>query len=163
MIPAGEASGATVLVVDDNATNRQLVSTLLKYQGHTIYEAADGREALRVAELVHPDLVISDILMPTMDGFEFIRLMRANPNLKNTEVIFYTAHYHEREAQALAERCQVARVLIKPCEPGDILNAVDQVLNGEEVGVATIPGNDGFDRQHLELVTNKLAEKADEL
>ncbi|HXP65583.1 MAG TPA: EAL domain-containing protein [Steroidobacteraceae bacterium] len=163
MIPTDGASVATVLVVDDNATNRQLVSTLLKYQGHVIHEAADGLEALRVAELVNPSLVISDILMPTMDGFEFIRLLRSNPRLRNTEVIFYTAHYHEREAQALAEQCQVARVLTKPCEPADILNAVDQVLNRRGRVAPTNAGDEGFGRQHLELITNKLAQKADEL
>ena len=120
------------MVVDDNAINRQLISTLLKYQGHAICEAADGREALRVAERMHPDLIISDILMPTMDGFEFVRRLRLNPRVQDTEVIFYTAHYHEREAQALAAQCQVAHVLVKPCEPADIFRAVDQVLNRQQ-------------------------------
>jgi diguanylate cyclase (GGDEF)-like protein len=157
------SSGASVLVVDDNPVNRQLISTLLKYQGHAIYEAADGREALRLAEQVHPKLIISDIVMPTMDGFTFIRHLRLNPELKHIEVIFYTAHYHEREAEALAAQCQVARVLIKPCEPREILNAVDQLLNQHEPSASAAGDNQAFDRQHLELITNKLAQKANEL
>ncbi len=162
MLREVQAAAATVLVVDDNAANRQLVVTLLKYQGHRLFEANDGREALEMARTIRPQLVISDIVMPSMDGFEFVRQLRADRELAGTDVIFYTAHFHEREAQKLAEACQVARVIIKPCEPADILNAVEQVLRGTPA-----PGSPGvpeeFDREHLQLITNKLAEKAEEL
>ena len=128
VIQEHHARAAKVLVVDDNAANRQLVVTLLKYQGHSMFEAGDGREALGMARVVHPQLVIADIVMPTMDGFEFVRQLRANPELANSAVIFYTAHFHEREALKLAQTCQVAGVIVKPCEPTDILNAVDRAL-----------------------------------
>lgn len=155
--------GITVLVVDDNAANRELVVTLLKYQGHRTYEAGDGREALEIAGAVRPQLVISDIVMPTMDGFEFVRRLRVNPELAKTKVIFYTAHFHGREAHTLAEACQVSHVITKPCEPADILNAIERVLRG---GVASSDSSEvrsDFDHDHLQLVTNKLAEKVDQL
>ena len=83
---------ATVLVVDDIAANRELIVTLLAYQGHETIEAADGAEALTLVRAQRPALVISDILMPTMDGYELLRQLRSDPDLRNTPVIFYTAY-----------------------------------------------------------------------
>ena len=152
-----------VIVIDDDAANRQLLVTLMNYQGHRVLEARDGREGLELVRSTHPQLVISDILMPTMDGYEFVRQLRTDAVFSDVEVIFYTAHYHEREARALAEQCEVARVLTKPCEPAEILNAVAEVLGGTASPAPRVHVDEAFDRDHLRLVTNKLAEKADEL
>ena len=153
---------AKVLVVDDNAANRELVVTLLKYRGHEPLQAADGAEALEVVRAQRPDLVISDVLMPTMDGYEFVRLLRADPALAATEVVFYTAHYRERDARNLARACGVSHVLVKPCEPEDILAAIDGGL-AEPHEVVPPPVEEAFDREHLRLVADKLAEKVSEL
>src|ERR1700746_814560 len=104
---------ARVLVVDDHAANRELLVTLLKHAGHEPLEAADGYLALAQVRAARPDLVICDILMPPMDGYEFVRQMRADPDVASTEVIFYTAMFLEREARNLAASCGVSRVLIK--------------------------------------------------
>jgi CheY-like chemotaxis protein len=64
---------AKILVVDDNASNRKLLVALLGHEGHWMIEASDGADGLEAARAQSPDLVISDILMPTMDGFEFVR------------------------------------------------------------------------------------------
>ena len=153
---------ASILVVDDNATNRKLVLALLSHDGHVTFEACDGSEALEVAAASRPQLVISDILMPSMDGFEFLRRLRAAPQLRHIPVIFHTAHYHEREAQKLASDCGAARVLLKPCPAATLLQAVEQVLAGvSESHVDTLSAN--FDREHLLLMTNKLAQKVDAL
>jgi len=153
---------AKVLVVDDYASNRELILALLKHVGHTSLEAADGHVALQLVRDERPDLVICDILMPTMDGYEFVRQLRADPAIAHTEVIFYTAMFMEREARTLAESCGVSNVLIKPSEPEEILRVIDRALTD-----ATSPGplvdNDEFDREHLRLVTNKLALKVSEL
>src|SRR5687767_6596417 len=115
---------AKVLVVDDHATNRALIVTLLHHRGHESLEARDGAEALTIARRELPQLIISDILMPTMDGFEFVRQLRADPVLGATEVIFCSAHYREGEARDLAAACGVSRVLIKPCAPEELLGAI---------------------------------------
>jgi diguanylate cyclase len=154
---------ARVLVVDDNPTNRKLLVTLVSHLGHRVFEAADGREALVVVRAVHPQLVISDILMPTMDGYQFVRELRALADCADIEVIFYTAQYHEREARQLAESCHVSRVLLKPCAPADMLNAVDEALGRKESPTRGASIDESFDREHLKLVTNKLAQKANEL
>jgi CheY-like chemotaxis protein len=95
---------ATILVVDDSPTNRQYLTVLLGEAGHRLLEAADGAEGLAVVRAQRPDLVIADILMPTMDGYEFVRRLRADPAIAATPVIFFTAHHHQREAHTLAAR-----------------------------------------------------------
>jgi diguanylate cyclase (GGDEF)-like protein/PAS domain S-box-containing protein len=153
---------AKILVIDDNDTNRKLVVTLLNFQGHRTFEAVDGADGLASARAEQPDLVISDILMPTMDGYEFVRQLRADIKLSATAVILYTAHYHEREARKLAEACRVARVLTKPCATADLVQAVEDALRGSAAR-AIEPVAESFDRKHLHLITNKLSQKTGEL
>ena len=153
---------ATILIVDDRPTNREYLATLLRYGGHGLLEAADGAEALAVARTEHPDLIIADILMPTMDGYELVRQLRGDPAVGQTPVIFYTAHYHEREAQALARTCGVFNVLTKPAEPEAVLRAVEAAL-GLSVPAESLPAPEEFDREHLRLLTDKLSQKADDL
>src|SRR5579862_4879129 len=98
--------------------------TLLQYGGHRLLQAGDGAEGLAAAKTVQLDLVIADILMPSMDGYEFVRRLRAEPVIAGVPVIFYTAHYHEREARALADACGVAHILTKPCDPEVVLRTV---------------------------------------
>ena len=84
---------AKILVIDDRAVNREFLVTLLGYKGHRMLEASDGAEGLAVARAERPDLVICDVLMPTMDGYEFVRQLRADSAIAHITVIFYTAHY----------------------------------------------------------------------
>src|SRR6202011_2197947 len=100
-----------------------------------------------------PNLVITDLLMPTMDGYEFVRQMREIPAVASTPVIFYTATYHEREARALAEHCGVSDIITKPSEPEVILAKVDAVLGRPQALTGTEPADAaGFQHNHLQLV-----------
>jgi signal transduction histidine kinase/DNA-binding response OmpR family regulator len=119
---------ATILVVDDQPTDREAVVRLLGYRGHRVLEAADGLEALALVRAERPEVVICDILMPTMDGHEFVRQLRAQRESASTSVIYFTAPYHEREAQALAQAVGVSSVLTKPCDAEVIILQVDEVL-----------------------------------
>jgi DNA-binding NarL/FixJ family response regulator len=152
---------AKVVVVDDRPMNRELVVDMLVLDKHEVFEASDGFEGLDLVRKERPQVVISDILMPTMDGYEFVRRLRAEPAIAHTEVIFYTAHYREREAQNLAEACGVFRVLVKPCEPEDILRAVDEALESRRVDPA--PVAHGFVNQHVRLLADQLFKKTSEL
>jgi PAS domain S-box-containing protein len=152
---------ATILVVDDRPINREFFSTLLGYRGHRILEAQDGAEALASVKTNRPDLVISDILMPTMDGYEFVRQMRDDPATANIPVVFSTAHYLDREARLLAEACGVTHTILKPAEPEEVLRVVDAALGISEP--PTAPPAEEFDREHLRLLTDKLAQKTQEL
>src|SRR6202023_2520981 len=95
---------------------------------HRLLQGADGDEALAIVKVEHPDLVIADILMPTMDGSELIRRLRADPVTADIPVILCTLHYHEQEARALAHACGVAHVLNKAGEPEVVLRTVKAAL-----------------------------------
>jgi len=151
---------ASILIAEDRAVDRLFLATLLGYHGHGILEASDGAEALTLVQSKRPHLVISDLLMPTMDGYEFVRQMRGIPAVAATPVIFYTATYHEREARALAERCGVRDIITKPSEPEVILAKVDAVLGRPStVAGAAPPDVAQFHESHLRLVNQKLTEK----
>ena len=152
---------ATILIVDDHAVNREFLVTLLGYHRHRLIEASDGAQALTLARPEHPDLVISDILMPTMDGYEFVRRLRADPGLAGTPVIFYTAHYHGPEAEKLARDCGVAYTLSKPAEPAQLLQVVAQALGQGRPPSVEAPAD--FDREHLHILTDKLSEQVEQL
>src|ERR1700686_2645148 len=105
--------------------------TLGGFQKHRFLEASDGAEALLLVRTHHPDLVITDILMPTMDGYEFVRQLRTDPAIAATAVVFFTANYHKNEAESLAKSCGVSHILIKPCKPALILQVVEEVLRAQ--------------------------------
>lgn len=153
---------ATILIVDDQAANRELVSTLVRYAGHKPVEAANGSLALEMVWQERPDLVVCDLLMPVMDGYEFVRQLRAHADIADTRVIFYTATYLEAEARALAAACGVNHLLFKPCEPEVILHTIELALQHREPG-GPLPDAAGFDREHLRLLGDKLVRKVDEL
>ena len=156
---------ATILVVDDLSANREVLVALLRYKGHRLLEAENGQQGLAVVRAEHPDLVITDVLMPVMDGYELVRQLRLDPATRATRVVFYTAHYGEREARALALSSGVSDVLTKPVEPEEVLKIVDRALSGDitEMAPDAPPLPTGFDREHLRLVTDKLSDKARDL
>jgi CheY-like chemotaxis protein len=156
-------AGAHILVVDDNPTNRKLVASLLRHEGYRVTEAADGIEGLAIARAGGVRLVISDILMPSMDGYEFVRQLRGEAATAALAVIFYTANYHEREAASLARQCGVARVLVKPCPATEFLRAISDVLAGAAAAPPPAAPDSGYNTEHLRLLTDKLSQKADAL
>jgi signal transduction histidine kinase/CheY-like chemotaxis protein len=125
---------AHILVVDDRRLQRQLLVTLMDDSGHTVEEAGDGASALVHVAARRPDLVITDLLMPNMDGEELCRRLRADPRTASIPIIIHTASYRAREAQQIAERVGVRWVLPKPSEPEDVMAMVAQAL-GIEGGV----------------------------
>jgi signal transduction histidine kinase len=154
---------AIILIVEDRPIDRKLLATILRTRGHEIVEAGDGTEALDTLKQIRPDLVVSDILMPRLDGYEFVRRMREIPELAATPVIFYTATYHEREARALAHRCGATDVLTKPSAPNLILATIDAALASSLHAPTTPIDRPEFDRDHLHLVGSTVAVRTDRL
>src|ERR1043166_4900118 len=126
---------ATILIAEDHPASREMLVTLLKYQQHRLLEAADGAEALALVRELRPDLIIADILMPIIDGYEFVRQIRSEPELAHTRVIFYTATFLQEEAVRLARSCGVSQLLIKPSDPEVILETVEAALSEAVVPV----------------------------
>ncbi len=151
---------ATILIVDDKPTNRQFLATLLGYRKHRLLEADDGVEALELRAAEPPDLIITDLLMPTMDGYELVRQLRTDPTLATTPVILYTAKYHKSELHELMHAGGV-QYLDKPSEPEAILHAVEQALAAPPSSAPSLPKE--FEREHLRLLTDKLARTVDQM
>ena len=146
-----------ILVVDDHPTNRLLLASLISKHGYKPLEADNGEEALAIVRAEHPALVISDILMPIIDGFEFVRRLRADPGIAQTRVIFCTSTYREREAEELARIGGVFRVLPKPFDAAEMLQAIEQALTRAPAEWPA-PGNENaYNREHVRLMTDKLS------
>lgn len=156
---------ARILIVDDHQPNRELVASLAGYLGHEVLEAGDGAEALSVVRKEHPELVICDLLMPVMDGYEFVRHVRNDPEIAHTEIMFYTANYREDEARNLARQLGIRRILFKPCVPEDILETIEESLQEgtKRTNTSTQIDDLGFDTEHTRVLTDVLSRKSDEL
>jgi two-component system, cell cycle sensor histidine kinase and response regulator CckA len=152
---------AKVLVVDDNAVNRDLVVTLLGYRGHSCVQAADGAHALALARTEQPDLVITDLLMPVMDGYELVQEIRADPILAATPVIFYTANYLQVEVAPIALALGVRHMVSKPINPLRLVQAVDDALIRYVPAPSRPP--QAFHREHRRALSAKLVDKVEEL
>lgn len=146
---------ATILLVDDHPSNRQLLKAMLGRSGFQLLEAADGVEALAVLATEPVDLLISDILMPHMDGYQLVFAMRANPRLPQPPVIFITADYLEKEARALADACGVAHFMTKPINLPVLLDTVDELL-GRPAERPDCPSETRLLRDYARLLANKL-------
>jgi signal transduction histidine kinase/CheY-like chemotaxis protein len=153
---------ATVLIADDRHLNREYLTKLLGCSGHQLLEAADGAEALARVRAERPDLVITDVLMPVMDGYDFVRQLRNDPQIAGTQVIFYTESYHEREARILADACGVQHLIFKPAGPEEILATVNQAL-GAAPSPSEPPSTPQYDNEHLRLLTEKMSANVDAL
>jgi two-component system cell cycle sensor histidine kinase/response regulator CckA len=156
---------ATVIVVEDSVPDQQFMATLLKYAGHEVMLCADGQAGLDLIKKVKPDLVITDLITPGIDGYELARAVRADPGTTSTPIILQTAHYLESEVRRIAALIGIQQVIIKPFEPQAFLDAVAKTLLEKApapLSTQAIPDTE-FHIEHLRLVTAKLNEKVREL
>jgi len=153
---------ATILIVDTNPADRRWYITLLGNYGHRLLEASDGAEALELARAELPELIITDILMPHIDGFSLVRRLRGEPLLASIPVIFQTASYDVSEIHKLARASGVQHILRKAAEPHDILRAVNESLKQPKTP-GRLPQTGQLQREHLELLADKLYQKVSEL
>ncbi len=152
---------ADILVVDDNRANREALASLLEIAGHRVRKAANARQALEGARAEPPALVISDVLMPGMDGYVLARQLRADARTAHLPVIFYTAYFAGQDAQELAQAHGVARVLVKPSDNDVILRTVQEVIDERLHRPAAAPAELGG--EHLRIVVDQLLEKTSTL
>jgi diguanylate cyclase (GGDEF)-like protein len=152
----------TILIVDTHPADRLPYTTLLGSLGYRVLEASDGSEALELARAELPDLVITDIIMPNIDGFTLTRRLHAEPLLASVPVIFQTVHYLEAEVRKLATASGIQHILGKPAEPQQILQAVQKCLK-QPIERAKLPQTGELQREHLQLLADKLYEKNLEL
>ena len=152
----------SVLVVDGRPADRELLATVLGHAGYAVAGAATGEVAIELARSQRPDLIITHILMPDMDGYELVNKLRSEQVTADIRVIFYTATYLMEEVRQLAEACGVSQILVKPCEPGEIICAVSEALSSPQVARVALTSEE-FHREHLRVLGAKLSQKIDEL
>ncbi len=121
-----------VLIVDDLEENLYLLRALLEGNGYRVTEARHGAEALVLARREPPDLVISDILMPVMDGFTLCREWMADEALQRIPFIFYTATYTDTRDRDFALRLGATRFVVKPQEPDVFVRIIAEVIRDVE-------------------------------
>lgn len=121
------ALSAFVLVVDDLEDNRDLYAVYFKFAGCRVEQAADGEEALAIVARDKPDVIIMDLSMPRMDGWEATRLIKSNPRTKDVVVIVVTGHASPHDLQR-AKAAGADEVMTKPCSPDLLLARARQLL-----------------------------------
>jgi two-component system, cell cycle response regulator DivK len=118
---------ARVLVVEDDLDNRRIVVKVLTSAGHRMFEAADGASAIAVARREHPDVIIMDLALPGMDGWEASRRLKADPETADIPIIALTA-FAMRGDEERAREAGCDAYLSKPCRPQAIRDAVQRFL-----------------------------------
>ena len=157
-----------ILIVDDNADDRVLLERALKNEGYSVSSATNGVRALKSALDSPPDLIISDIMMPEMDGFELCRRVKTDDRLRQVAFIFYTATYVEEKDEQLALSLGASRFLIKPLELPEFLGTVKAVVDEYRAQQLPVPEQplaqpEELDRMHVEALTRKLEQKVSQL
>jgi two-component system cell cycle response regulator DivK len=120
---------STILLVEDHEDNRIVYRTVLEHFGYTVLEAHDGEEGVRRAREDRPDLVLMDISIPKLDGWEATKVLKSDPATARIPVIALTAHaLPEDRARAAEAGCD--GYLAKPVEPRRVVEEVRRVLDG---------------------------------
>jgi CheY-like chemotaxis protein len=117
-----------ILSVDDKSENLYMLEALLRGYGHEVDSASDGRRALQLAGSCVYDLIISDILMPRMDGFQLCRELKKDDRLRRIPFIYYTATYTDPKDAAFALSLGADRFLVKPLEPEVFIQTIQEVV-----------------------------------
>jgi len=117
-----------ILIVDDYEEGRRVLRKILENYGHEIITAANGAEAIEHALAQPPDIIVSDIMMPEMDGFELFYECKRNKRLNDIPFVFYTAHFISEEDERFAQDMGVDLFIHKPIEPKLLLEKLHEVL-----------------------------------
>jgi PAS domain S-box-containing protein/putative nucleotidyltransferase with HDIG domain len=156
---------ATILIADDIDENRYLLKSMLKGFGYKVTAVTNGAEALKRARQNPPNLIIADILMPVMDGWELCRQWKAHNRLKQIPFVFYTATYTDPKDEQFAHSLGADRFIVKPQKPEKLEQIVREVLE-EYIGTPGItsprkPLGEEMEvlRQYNEVLFRKLEKK----
>jgi len=154
-----------VLIADDHYENTYFLEVLLKGNGFDQVDTAEnGAQALELARNNRPDLIVSDILMPVMDGYALCRELKADPDLKEIPFIFYTATFTTAKDEALALSLGADRFIFKPQEPDSLMQVINQVLAAPRPAFELLPSEEStILKEYNEALFRKLEKKMADL
>jgi CheY-like chemotaxis protein len=118
---------STILLVEDNEDNRIVYSTILEFAGHRVIEAQDGEAGVALARSEHPDLILMDVSIPLLDGWEATRILKSDPETRDIPILALTAHALEEDREK-AREVGCDGYIAKPAEPRVVLAQVEQHL-----------------------------------
>jgi len=153
-----------ILIVDDDLKGLDILRILLESKGYEVMAAQNGQEALEMAGTTLPGLVISDILMPVMDGFVLCREWKMDTRLKDIPFIFYTASYLDQEDEDFAFKIGVTRFIRKPVKPDEFMKIIQAVIENRDKGrtdtISPVLEEDKFiHKLYNERLVNRLEKK----
>ena len=149
----------SILVVEDMSQIRGLLEVTLRFEGYPVASASNGEEAMQIIAQQVPAMIITDILMPKMDGFALVYNLRKNPATRNIPVVFLSATYVTKEDKEFALSLGAVRFLEKPIDTAEFLLTIGEVL---AQGPPTIPlplGEKEFYTGYRKRLENKLRQK----
>jgi len=156
-----------VLIVDDSRSDRKVIRYNFEWHGWEVVEASNGRQGLEVAATEKPDVIISDCLMPGMDGFQFLHELKKLTELRSIPFIFYSAVYTGSREAELALSLGAKAFLEKPKSPDELWEEVGRIMAAESAGEGVSPAGalreEDFLRNYSQMVAGKLEEKVREL
>ena len=164
--PSPVTESLRVLITDDDPINRKLLRVLLEMEGHSVVEAKNGIVALQLLEVKQVDAVISDILMPEMDGYRLCFEIRKNPKLSSLPFIVYTASYTSPADERIALKFGADRFIRKPASGNEIIKTLFEVVTSAKKpkpSAAELPQEAAIMREYSQVLVNKLEQKQAEL
>ena len=118
---------AKILIAEDERDIRDLVAFTLRFAGHEVFSASNGEEAVEMTPKVNPDLILMDVRMPRMTGYEACKVLKADPDLKDIPVVFLSAKGQESEIQQGFD-AGAEEYLLKPFAPDQLTARVKTIL-----------------------------------
>ena len=157
-----------ILIAEDNEDSRVLLESFLQASGYAVESAENGMLALEIAKRTHPDLIISDILMPEMDGYALCRAIKSDEQLRTIPFIFYTATYTDPEDEKFAMKLGASKFIVKPMEMSDFIKEIEKVLTEHKEKVLPRPekiqeNEQKYDEAYSEVLSRKLDKKIQNL
>lgn len=148
-----------ILIVEDTPNLLELLEVTLRFKGYPVIGAVNGLEALEMVRVNHPALIITDILMPKMDGYELVYELRKNPLTSQIPVIFISATYLTKEDKSFALNLGGVRFIEKPIDTEDLLLTVAEILTQGISSPTELMAEQEFYQGYRERLENKLSHK----